>query len=53
MGSGGSPNSDSHVERRRLSASLSFEYLAASPAVMEAAAALWVQETHRDHRTAS
>ena len=41
MGSGGSPNSDSHVERRRLSASLSFEYLAASPAVMEAAAALW------------
>ena len=40
MGSGGSPNSDSHVERRRLSASLSFEYLAASPAVMEAAAAL-------------
>lgn len=39
MGSGGSPNSDSHVERRRLAGSLSFERIAASPDVFDAAVA--------------
>ncbi|MCY4652342.1 MAG: hypothetical protein OXC95_04170 [Dehalococcoidia bacterium] len=40
MGSGGSPNSDSHVERRRLAGSMSFERIATSPAVIDAAASL-------------
>ena len=40
MGSGGKPNSDSHVERRRLAGNLSFERLAASPAVLSAAIVL-------------
>ena len=40
MGTGGYPNSDSHSERRRLAGSLSFERIAASPAVVEAATAL-------------
>ena len=40
IGSGGKPNSDSHVERRRLAGSLSFERLAASPAVLDAAIVL-------------
>ena len=39
MGSGGSPNSDSHVERRRLAGSLSFERIAASPDVFDAGVA--------------
>ena len=39
MGSGGSPYSDSHVDRRRLAGSLSFEEIAASQAVADAAAA--------------
>ena len=39
MGSGGSPYSDSHVDRRRLAGSLSFEQIAASQAVADAAAA--------------
>ena len=39
MGSGGSPYSDSHVERRRLAGSLSFEQIAASQPVANAATA--------------
>ena len=37
MGSGGRPNSDSHVERRRLAGNLSFERLAESRAVVDTA----------------
>ena len=40
VGTGGSPNSDSHSERRQLAGSLSYERIAASPAVVDAAAAL-------------
>ena len=40
MGSGGSPNSDSHVQRRRLVGSLSFQRIVASPDVFDAAVAL-------------
>ena len=39
MGSGGSPYSDSHVDRRRLAGSLSFEQIVASQPVADAAAA--------------
>ena len=38
MGSGGRPNSDSHVDRRRLAGSLSFARIAASPDIANAAA---------------
>ena len=38
MGSGGRPNSDSHVDRRRQAGSLSFARIAASPDVADAAA---------------
>ena len=39
MGSGGHPYSDSHVDRRRLAGSLSFEQIVASQPVADAAAA--------------
>ncbi len=38
VGSGGRPNSDSHVDRRRLAGSMSFERIAASPDVANTAA---------------
>ena len=44
MGSGGSPYSDSHVDRRRLAGSLSFEQIAASQPVADAAAALGTRD---------
>ena len=40
VGSGGSPNSDSHAERRRLAGSLSFEQIAASADIAGVALAM-------------